>query len=105
MVVFNRAGQQSFDLDDLDALLGRRRAVRSSRNHLAEIAEAELVSAEDSRKASARIRRATQSRLFELPEHSGVDGLALIERLTSDLVSLEPGHGRDGAYPARTSSA
>jgi anion-transporting ArsA/GET3 family ATPase len=105
MVIFNRAVPRNFDADDIAALLGRRRGGKYLRNNLAEIAEAELEGAEDSRKASARIRRATHSRLLELPEHSGIDGFELVARLTSDLASLEPGYSRDGAPPARTNPA
>jgi anion-transporting ArsA/GET3 family ATPase len=89
IVLFNRAIPLSFDNDDIATLLGRRRGGKQKRSHLAELAESELVSAEDSRKAASRIRRATHASLVEVAEHGGIDGLDLIARLTADLAEVE----------------
>ncbi len=91
IVLFNRAIPFLFDADDIAKLVGRRAPGKLQKHfeHLADVAESELRSAEQSRKAVAQIRSATNLPVIEIAEHSGVDGLDLIARLTTDLSSLE----------------
>ncbi len=91
VVLFNRAIPFLFDADDIATLVGRHRPGKLQKRfeHLADLADSELRSAEESRKAVAQIRSATKIPVIELAEHSGVDGLDLIARLTADLASIE----------------
>ena len=91
VVLFNRAIPFLFDADDIARLVGRRRPGKPQKrlHHLADLADSELRSAEESRKAVAQIRNATNVAVIEIVEHSGVDGLDLIARLTADLASIE----------------
>jgi anion-transporting ArsA/GET3 family ATPase len=89
IVMFNRAIPLSFDAEDITTLLSRRSNARNKHSHLAELAEYQLNGARESRKAVTHIRRTTHSPLIEVPEHSGVDGLELIERLTADLAAID----------------
>jgi hypothetical protein len=68
------------------------------------LAESELVSAEDSRKAASRIRRATHASLIEVAEHGGIDGLDLIDRLTADLAEVESSGEHDHRRAAQPGS-
>jgi hypothetical protein len=104
VVLFNRAIPLSFDSEDISALLGRRRAGKQKRSHLAELAESELVRAEESRKAASRIRRSTHASLIEVAEHSGIDGLDLIHRLTADLAEVDSAGDRDHRRSAQPGS-
>ncbi|MDO8433883.1 MAG: ArsA family ATPase [Candidatus Binatus sp.] len=88
-IIYNRATPFRFDAGDISSLLGRMRAAGRHRDHLAELAEAERLSAGESRKAATRIRRATHAPLIEVAEHGGIDGLDLIERVASDLAALD----------------
>jgi hypothetical protein len=88
-VVFNRMPPSEFDADDITALTNRRapRSHKKDLDHLAELAKSELTRVAEARKALAKIRTETGSPVLEIPEHSGISGIELIDRVTTDLVS------------------
>jgi anion-transporting ArsA/GET3 family ATPase len=95
-VLFNRMPPSEFDAGDISALTNRRgpHLRKKDLEHLAELAKSELSRAAQARKAIARIRTETDGPVFEIAEHSGLSGIALIDRIAGELA-------RDlGAKPA-----
>jgi anion-transporting ArsA/GET3 family ATPase len=86
-VVFNRMPTFEFDANDISALTSRRgpQMRKKDLEHLAELAKSELNRAAEARKAIANIRKETGSPVLEIPEHSGMSGIELIDRITADL--------------------
>jgi anion-transporting ArsA/GET3 family ATPase len=89
-VLFNRMPPVEFDADDISALTNRRgpHLRKKDLEHLAELAKSELNRAAEARKAIAKIRRETGGPVLEIPEHSGISGIGLIDRLAADLARL-----------------
>ncbi len=88
-VLFNRMPPFEFSADDIAALTSRRapRSRKKDLDHLAELAKSELTRLADARKALAKIRKETDGPVLEIPEHSGISGVDLIDRLAADLSS------------------
>ena len=86
-VLFNRIPPSEFDADDISALANRRgpHLRKKDLDHLAELAKSELNRAAEARKALAKIRKETGGPVFEIAEHSGLSGIDLIDRITTDL--------------------
>jgi arsenite/tail-anchored protein-transporting ATPase len=96
-VLFNRTPPSEFGADDISALSNRRgpRLHRRNLEHLAELAKSEMHRASEARKAIARIRTETGAPVLEIPEHSSLSGIDLIDRLAADLAR----HREDEAAP------
>jgi anion-transporting ArsA/GET3 family ATPase len=95
-VLFNRMPPSEFDAEDISALTNRRgpHLRKKDLEHLTELAKSELSRAVQARKALARIRTETDGPALEIAEHSGLSGIALIDRIAGELA-------RDlGAKPA-----
>jgi arsenite-transporting ATPase len=92
-VLFNRMPPSEFGAEDISALTNRRGRHwhRKDLEHLAELAKSELKRAADARKAIAKIRTETGGPVLEIPEHSGMSGIELIDRIAADLA----GHRED----------
>ena len=86
-VLFNRMPPFEFDADDITALTSRRgpQMRKKDLEHLAELAKSELNRAAEARKAIAKIRKETGGPVLEIPEHSGMSGIELIDRIAADL--------------------
>src|SRR5271168_1869641 len=86
-VLFNRTPRSEFDAGDISALTNRRgpHMRKKDLEHLAELARSELNRAAEARKAIARIRTETDGPVLEIAEHSGLSGIALIDRIAADL--------------------
>jgi anion-transporting ArsA/GET3 family ATPase len=86
-VLFNRMPPFEFDADDITALTNRRgpHMRKKDLEHLAELAKSELNRAAEARKAIAKIRKETGGPVLEIPEHSGMSGIDLIDRIAADL--------------------
>jgi anion-transporting ArsA/GET3 family ATPase len=86
-VLFNRMPPSEFDADDIFALTNRRgpHLRKKDLEHLAELAKSELSRAAQARKALARIRTETDGPVIEIAEHSGLSGIALIDRIAGEL--------------------
>jgi len=86
-VLFNRMPPFEFDADDISALTSRRgpQMRKKDLEHLAELAKSELNRAAEARKAIAKIRRETGGPVLEIPEHSGISGIELIDHIAADL--------------------
>ena len=86
-VLFNRMPPSEFTADDITALTNRRtpRSRKKDLDHLAELAKSELTRVAEARKALAKIRTETGAPVLEIPEHSGISGIQLIDRLAADL--------------------
>jgi anion-transporting ArsA/GET3 family ATPase len=86
-VLFNRMPPSEFDADDISALTNRRgpHLRKKDLEHLAELAKAELNRATEARRALAKIRKETAGPVIEIAEHSGLSGIALIDRIVEDL--------------------
>jgi arsenite-transporting ATPase len=86
-VLFNRMPPFEFDADDITALTSRRgpQMRKKDLEHLAALAKSELNRAAEARKAIAKIRRETGGPVLEIPEHSGMSGIELIDRIAADL--------------------
>jgi anion-transporting ArsA/GET3 family ATPase len=90
-VLFNRSIAADFDAKDI-AALSRRRGARSKQkhfDHLAELAASQLHRAAETRAALARIRAAASEPVIEIPEHPGLSGVELIDRLAADLARAD----------------
>ena len=100
-VLFNRMPPSEFGAEDISALTNRRgrHLHRKNLEHLAELAKSELKRAADARKAIAKIRTETGGPVLEIPEHSGISGIELIDRIAADLAR----HREDETVP-RTAS-
>jgi anion-transporting ArsA/GET3 family ATPase len=85
-VLFNRMPPSEFDAGDIAALTNRSgpHLRRKDLEHLAELAKSELSRAAQARKAIARIRTETDGPVFEIAEHSGLSGIALIDRIAGE---------------------
>src|SRR5580658_10464289 len=86
-VLFNRMPPSEFDAGDISALTNRRgpHLRKKDLEHLAELAKSELSRAAQARKALARIRTETDGPVFEIAEHSGLSGVALIDTIAGEL--------------------
>jgi arsenite/tail-anchored protein-transporting ATPase len=86
-VLFNRMPASEFDAGDISALTNRRgpHMRKKDLEHLAELAKSELNHAAEARKAIAKIRTETGGPVLEIPEHSGMSGIELIDRIAADL--------------------
>ena len=86
-VIFNRMPPFESDPNDIAALTNRRnpRIRKKDLEHLAELAKSELNRAAEARKAIAKIRTETSGPVLEIPEHSGISGIELIDRVAADL--------------------
>ena len=86
-VLFNRMPPFEFDAEDISALTNRRgpHMRKKDLEHLAELAKSELNRAAEARKAIAKIRRETGGPVLEIPEHSGISGIELIDHIAADL--------------------
>jgi len=86
-VLFNRMPPCEFDAGDISALTNRRGSNLRKKDleHLAELAKSELSRAAQARKALARIRTETDGPVLEVAEHSGLSGIALIDRIAGEL--------------------
>ena len=86
-VIFNRMPPFEFDANDISALTNRRgpHSRKKDLEHLAELAKSELNRATEARKAIAKIRSETGGPVLEIPEHSGISGIELIDRIAADL--------------------
>jgi arsenite-transporting ATPase len=86
-VLFNRMPPPEFDADDIATLTNRRgpHFRKKDLEHLAALAKSELNRAAEARKAITRIRKETGGPVVEIPEHSGLAGIALIDRIVEDL--------------------
>ncbi len=96
-VIFNRMPPFEFDANDIAALTNRRAAHirKKDLEHLAELAKSELSRATEARKAIAKIRAETGGPVLEIPEHSGIAGIELIDRMAADLAR----HREDESAP------
>ncbi len=86
-VIFNRMPPSDFDAGDISALTNRRgpHIRKKDLEHLAELAKSELTRVAEARKAIAKIRTETGGPVLEIPEHNGLSGIALIDRIAADL--------------------
>ena len=86
-VLFNRMPPSEFGAEDISALTNRRgpHLHKKDLEHLAELAKSELKRAAEARKAIAKIRTETGGPVLEIPEHSGMSGIELIDRIAADL--------------------
>jgi len=86
-VLFNRMPPSEFDADDVATLTNRRgpHLRKKDLERLADLAKSELNRAAEARKAIARIRTETGGPVLEIPDHSGIPGTALIDRIVEDL--------------------
>lgn len=102
-VFFNRMSPAQFGADDISALSNRHGPGLRKKDleHLAALARSELKRAAEGRKALARIRYETGTPALEIPDHSGLSGLRLIERVTADLASQREQETAPGALPQR----
>jgi arsenite-transporting ATPase len=96
-VLFNRMPPSEFGAEDISALTNRRgrHLHKKDLEHLAELAKSELKRAADARKAIAKIRTETGGPVLEIPEHSGMSGIELIDRIAADLAR----HREDETVP------
>ena len=96
-VLFNRMPPFEFDADDITALTSRRgpQMRKKDLEHLAGLAKSELNRAAEARKAIAKIRKETGGPVLEIPEHSGMSGIELIDRIAADLAR----HREDETVP------
>ena len=88
-VLFNRIPPVEFSADDITALTKRRtpRSRKKDLDHLAELAKSELTRIAEARKALAKIRNDTGGPVLEIPEHSGLSGINLIDSLAAELTN------------------
>jgi anion-transporting ArsA/GET3 family ATPase len=86
-VIFNRMPPSEFEAADIAALTNRRgpHIRKKDLEHLAELAKSELTRVAQARKAIAKIRTETGGPVLEIPEHNGLSGIALIDRIAADL--------------------
>src|SRR5580704_11429219 len=86
-VIFNRMPPSEFEAADIAALTNRRgpHIRKKDLEHLAELAKSELTRVAQARKAIAKIRTETGGPVLEIPEHNGLSGIALIDRVAADL--------------------
>jgi anion-transporting ArsA/GET3 family ATPase len=86
-VIFNRMPPAEFDAHDIATLTNRRGPGLRKKDleHLAELAKTELNRVTEARKALARICSETGGPVLEIPEHSNLSGIALIDRVAEDL--------------------
>lgn len=86
-VIFNRMPPSEFEAADIAALTNRREPHirKKDLEHLAELAKSELTRVAQARKAIAKIRTETGGPVLEIPEHNGLSGIALIDRIAADL--------------------
>jgi anion-transporting ArsA/GET3 family ATPase len=86
-VLFNRMPASEFDAGDISALTNRRgpHMRKKDLEHLAELAKSELNHAAEARKAIAKIRTETGGPVLEIPEHSGMSGIELIDSIATEL--------------------
>jgi anion-transporting ArsA/GET3 family ATPase len=86
-VIFNRMPPSEFDAADISALTSRRgpHIRKKDLDHLAELAKSELTRVMEARKAIAKIRTETGGTVLEIPEHNGLSGIDLIDRIATEL--------------------
>src|SRR5271167_762284 len=86
-VLFNRVPPFDFDASDISALTNRRapHSRKKDLEHLADLAKSELNRASEARKAIAKIRAESGASVLEIAEHSGLSGIALVDRIAADL--------------------
>src|SRR5271170_3743933 len=97
-VLFNRMPTSGFDAADIATLTNRHgpHLRKKDLDHLAELARSELSRASGARKAIAKIRSETGGPVLEIAEHSGLSGIALVDRIAADLARY-----REGEAPPR----